>query len=55
MTKDNIGVDISKDNLDVHRMSDGATRRFANDTTGYTAFIDWLGQLGIIHEMRIVF
>ena len=55
MTKDTIGVDISKDHLDTHRMSDGAVRRFANDTAGHTAFIDWLGQTGIIHDLRVVY
>ncbi len=44
MTKDTIGVDISKDHLDAHRMSDGANRRFTNDTVGHRAFMDWLGQ-----------
>jgi transposase len=29
MTQDIIGVDISKDSLDAHRMCDGASRRFA--------------------------
>lgn len=36
MTKDTIGVDISKD-LDAHRMSDRAKRRFTNDTVGHRA------------------
>ena len=43
MMKDTIGVDISKDHLDVHRMSDGASRRFANDNNGHRAFLKWLG------------
>lgn len=43
MTNDTIGVDISKDHLDAHRMSDGASRRFANDKTGHSAFTSWLG------------
>ena len=43
MMKDIIGVDISKDHLDVHRMSDGASRRFANDNNGHRAFLKWLG------------
>ena len=46
MIKDTIGVDISKDHLDAHRVSDGAARRFANDTAGHSAFVDWLGQAG---------
>lgn len=52
MTNDTIGVDISKDHLDAHRMSDGASRRFGNDTNGHGAFINWLGQPGcrIVYE-----
>lgn len=51
MTNDTIGVDISKDHLDAHRMSDGASRRFANDRAGHRAFTGWLGQ----PDMRIVY
>ena len=43
MTKDTIGVDISKDHLDAHRMSDGKSRRFANDHAGHRTFLKWLG------------
>jgi transposase len=43
MTNDTIGVDISKDHLDAHRMSDGASRRFANDEHGHRALLKWLG------------
>lgn len=52
MTNDTIGVDISKDHLDAHRMSDGASRRFANDSAGHRAFLDWLGGSGarIVYE-----
>lgn len=46
MTKDTIGVDISKDHLDAHRMSDGKSRRFTNDRVGHKALISWLGALG---------
>jgi hypothetical protein len=31
MQNDTLGVDISKDNLDAHRLSDGVSRRFANE------------------------
>jgi transposase len=41
MTNDTIGVDVSKDHLDAHRMSSGANRRFTNDKAGYTAFVAW--------------
>jgi transposase len=44
MTKDTIGVDVSKDHLDAHRMSDGASRRFANDKHGHQALLKWLGE-----------
>ena len=52
MTNDTIGVDISKDHLDAHRMSDGASRRFANDCAGHTAFVRWLddARLRIVYE-----
>jgi transposase len=55
MTNDTIGVDISKDHLDAHRMSDGASRRFANDSAGHRAFIGWLGRPEGIQGVRIVY
>lgn len=51
MTNDTIGVDISKDHLDAHRLSDGASRRFANDNPGHKAFMKWLGE----PDARIVY
>ncbi len=42
MTNDTIGVDISKDHLDAHRLSDGASRRFASDSRGHKALMGWL-------------
>ena len=51
MTNDTIGIDISKDHLDAYRMSDGASRCFANHKTGHTALLAWLGDKG----PRIVF
>jgi len=52
MTNDTIGIDISKDHLDAHRMRDGERRRFANDKAGHGALIGWLGQPGarIVYE-----
>lgn len=53
MINDTIGVDISKDHLDAHRMSDGASRRFANDRQGHQAFLKWRdGETGdrIVYE-----
>ena len=43
MTEDSIGVDVSKDNLDAHRLSDGASARFANSARGFRALAKWLG------------
>jgi transposase len=43
MTKDTIGVDISKDSLDAFRYSNGASRRFSNTKQGHKAFIAWIG------------
>lgn len=51
MTNDTIGVDISKDHLDAHRMSDGSSCRFANDKAGHAAFIVWLDDV----DVRIVY
>ncbi|MFV0369010.1 MAG: IS110 family transposase [Hyphomicrobiaceae bacterium] len=52
MTNDTIGVDISKDHLDAHRISDGESRRFTNDNAGHGSFMAWLGGLGgrIVYE-----
>jgi transposase len=56
MLEDTIGVDISKDNLDVHRLSDGAVARFGNDTAGFAALWRWLGQgLGAPGALRVVY
>lgn len=43
MTEDSIGIDISKDHLDVHRLSDGAAAQFANTSAGFRAVAKWLG------------
>lgn len=51
MMNDSIGVDISKDHLDVHRLSDGVSRRFANDSRGHRTLIGWLER----PELRIVY
>lgn len=43
MTDDSIGIDISKDHLDAHRLSDGAARRFKNTSMGFRALRRWIG------------
>lgn len=42
MNSSTIGVDISKDTLDAHRLGDGESRRFANDKSGHRALIAWI-------------
>jgi len=42
MTKDTIGIDISKATLDAHRLSDGASAQFSNAKVGFTALQRWL-------------
>lgn len=41
---DTIGIDISKDTLDVHRLSDGKYARFGNDASGLRALCRWIGK-----------
>lgn len=42
MITDTIGIDVSKDNLDAHRLVDGQTRCFANTTAGLKALLSWV-------------
>lgn len=51
MTQSTIGIDISKDILDVHRLADGATCRFANTAAGHKALVAWIGCEGA----RVIF
>jgi transposase len=43
MTDHTIGVDVSKDALDAHRLNAGTSRRFSNDAAGCKALIAWAG------------
>lgn len=52
MSETIIGVDVSKDTLDAHRLPDGTCRRFANDRRGFAAFLGWLGAVA---PERVVF
>ncbi len=47
-----IGIDVSKDRLDVHRLADGASRSFPNTRQGITALAKWLSASAV---ERIVF
>ncbi|MEO1532785.1 MAG: transposase [Pseudomonadota bacterium] len=52
MIEATIGIDVSKDRLDAHRLPDGATRIFANDPGGRRALLAWLAEMPV---RRIVF
>jgi transposase len=43
MAETNIGIDISKDHLDVHRLPGDERRRFDNSKAGHKALIRWIG------------
>jgi hypothetical protein len=43
ITNDSIGIDISKDFLDAHRLSDGSTGTFPNSARGFRILSAWLG------------
>jgi transposase len=43
MTKDTIGIDISKDTLDAHRPGTGETAQFPNSPAGLRALRRWIG------------
>ena len=47
-----IGIDISKQTLDIHVHPSRTARRFANDPSGIAELIDWLAPL---NPTRIVF
>ncbi len=40
---DTIGIDISKDHLDAHRLSDEKTAQFANTKAGLKTLNKWIG------------
>lgn len=44
MTETNIGIDISKDHLDVLRLPGDERRRFDNSKAGHKALIRWIGE-----------
>lgn len=45
-----IGIDISKDTLDVHRLRDGRHRQFLNDKTGHAQLLKWI----VMHPTSLV-
>jgi transposase len=42
--QDTIGIDISKDKFDIHRLSDHRHERFGNDKAGLAALRRWIGK-----------
>ena len=48
-----IGIDVSKDHLDAHRLPDGTARQFANTRSGLTQLIRWIGSSSRV--ARVVF
>jgi transposase len=45
MTQTTIGIDISKDHLDVHRLPGGERDRFDNTSAGHRALLRWIGPI----------
>lgn len=52
MTETSIGIDISKEHLDVHRLSDGQTVQFSNSAAGFKALLRWCQSDGLV---RVVY
>ena len=48
MTDTTIGIDISKDQLDVHCVPGGHTARFGNDAGGFQALTGWLADRDVL-------
>ena len=51
--KDSIGIDVSKDHLDVHCLGDGRAARFGNDAAGFRKLKAWLPKADAI--ARVVY
>ena len=39
-----IGIEISKDTLDAHRLADGQHKQFLNGKTGHAQLVKWIGK-----------
>ena len=44
MKESNIGIDISKDHLEAHRLPGDERRRFDNSKAGHKPLIRWIGE-----------
>ena len=53
MMKESIGIEVSKDHLDVHCLGDGRAARFGNDAAGFRKLKAWLPKADNI--ARVVF
>ena len=47
-----IGIDISKDTLDAHRLPDGRHRRLSNDPAGHRALASWIGTSAVVRVVH---
>jgi transposase len=47
--KDSIGIDVSKDHLDLYCLGDGRSARFGNDAAGFRKLKAWLPDAGASH------
>lgn len=45
MTETTIGIDISKDHLDAHRLPGGERGRFDNTSAGHKVLLRWIGPI----------
>jgi transposase len=50
MTDIIIGADISKDQIDLHKLPEGQTLKVTNDRKGFTAILKWIG-VGSVERM----
>lgn len=51
MTKDTIGVDISKDTLHVYRLSDKTAAHFRDNRSGFLDLKNWLSKTHITRRV----
>jgi transposase len=51
--KDSIGIDVSKDHLDLYCLDDGRSARFGNDAAGFRKLKAWLPDAGCIARIFV--
>ncbi|MGF1606916.1 MAG: IS110 family transposase [Rhodothalassiaceae bacterium] len=55
MTQTIIGIDVSKDHLDAHRLADGRDARFTNDRAGHRALVRWIAAAPSDEAAKVVY